>query len=98
MYKQVRRKNEIITEFDAETSGNYEFAAIWERLFSPLLLNQVELHQQAGARKESHGEELQNIPSEMLFMRDASIAFAKHPRTDWIFFNQKTHPTFLYIY
>lgn len=50
--------------------------------FPPLLLNQVELHQQAGARKESHGEELENIPSEMLFMRDASIAFAKHPKAD----------------
>jgi len=35
IYKQERRKNEIITKFDAETSGNYKFADIWERLFSP---------------------------------------------------------------
>ena len=83
MYKQVRRKNEIITKFDAETSGNYKSADTWERLFSPLLLNQVGWsHQQAGARRVSHGAELENMPSEMLFMRDASIAFAKHPKTD----------------
>jgi len=65
VYKQARRKNEIITKSDAETSGKCTFAGTWERFFSPLIFNQAELHQQVGAR----GKELENLLPEMLFMR-----------------------------
>lgn len=64
-----------------------------KRLFSPPLLSQVELYQQAGARKQAHGEELENVPSEMLFRKMPAQPLQNTPSLNKYFWLKPT-PTF----
>lgn len=93
MYEQARR-NEIITKLDAETSRKCTFADTWKDLFFSLILNQAELHQQVGARRESGGKELESLLPEMFFMREVSIDFVQHSGTDSIFDLEKNKRNF----
>lgn len=78
--KQVKRKNEIITKFDVETSGNCKFADTWKRLFPTAI--EAGTMTAAGWSQELLGEELENVTLERLFRRGAGINSAKHPKTE----------------
>lgn len=78
--KEEKRKNEMITKFDVETSGNCKFADTWQRLFPTAV--EAGTMTAAGWSQELLGEELENMTLERLFRRGAGINSIKHPKTD----------------
>lgn len=69
------------------------FAEIWERLLSPTVIESGRVTP-AGWSQKRVTWRIRKHPPQRCYLWDASIAFAKHPKTEYFW---STPPTFLYI-